>query len=80
MALDELQAFIHQQVGERALELADLSIDFELGVDRPVTAVAEAEEAVESLASRVEFVAGAEVPLARQHRRVAETLQSALAR
>ena len=47
MGLDEPQAFIHQQVGQRALELADLTIDFELGVDRMVAAVAEAEEDVE---------------------------------
>ena len=69
------KAFIHQQVRERACELANLPVDFELGVDRPVAAVAKAEEAVESLACRVEFIARAEVPLARQHRRIAEALE-----
>ena len=75
MSLDELQAFIDQQVGERALELADLTLDFELGVDRPVAAVSEAEEDVEPLSRRVEMVAGSEVPLARQHGRITKALE-----
>ena len=75
MALDEAQAFVYEQVGERSLQLAQLTIYFEPGIDRLVTSVAKAEEEVETLASRMEFVACSEVPLAGEHRGVTEAFQ-----
>ena len=51
------------------------AVNFEPRIDRLVAAVAKAEEAVESLASRMEFVASSEVPLAGEHRGVTEALE-----
>ncbi len=75
VAIDEAQALVDQQVGERSLQLDDVAAGFEPRIDWQVAAIAKAEEGVESLAGGVEFVASSEMPLADEHRGVAAAFE-----